>query len=230
MKKSLQLDMVLGRHEAIMDRYDPDNRVQLMVDEWGTWYDVEPGTNPGFLFQQNSLRDALSAAIILNTFNAHARRVKMANLAQTVNVLQAMILTRDDQIVLTPTYHVFDLYQVHQDSQLLTTHVQNRPYRFDGEELGRLSVSASRKGTKMHVSMANLDPRQDEPLEVTVRGVRVSGPKGRVLTADKMDAHNSFEQKDRVQPTVFTNFQTSQKGWTMVVPAESVVVLEVNIK
>jgi alpha-N-arabinofuranosidase len=227
MKKSLEIDEVLTRHETIMDRYDPDNRVQLMVDEWGTWYDVEPGTEPGFLFQQNSLRDAVSAAIILNTFNTHSRRVKMANLAQTINVLQAMILTRDDQMVLTPTYHVFDLYKVHQDSELLTTRLQSRPYTFGGEELSRLHVSASRKEQKIHVSLANLDAHHSEPLEVTVRGVEVSGIKGQMLTADDLDAHNTFEQKNRLQPVAFTNFRSTNNGWEMTVPAKSVVVLEI---
>jgi alpha-N-arabinofuranosidase len=229
MKKSLQLDEVLSRHETIMDRYDPNNQVQLMVDEWGTWYDVEPGTNPRFLFQQNSLRDAASAAIMLNTFNSHARRVKMANLAQTVNVLQAMILTHDDQIVLTPTYHIFNLYKVHQDAQLLTTRLQTRPYEFEGQQIGRLHVSASRKGTKIHLSLVNLDPHQDEPLEVKLRGVKVGGIKGQVLTADEMDAHNTFEQKNRVRPVTFTNFQSTEGGCSMVVPAKSIVVTEISV-
>lgn len=228
MKKSLQLDEVLRRHETIMDRYDPDNRVDLMVDEWGTWYDVEPGTNPDFLFQQNSLRDALSAAIILNTFNSHARRVKMANIAQTINVLQAMILTREDRMVLTPTYHVFDLYQVHQDSQLLPSHLQTHPYRFGGEDLSKLNVSASRKEHTIHVSLANLDPHQDELLDVRLRGARVNGISGQILTADRMDAHNTFEQPDRLQPAPFNHFQPRDEGWSMLVPAKSVVVLKVS--
>lgn len=228
MQKSLQLDEVLTRHETIMDRYDPGNQVQLMVDEWGTWYDPEPGSNPGFLVQQNSLRDAISAAVMLNTFNTHARRVKMANLAQTVNVLQAMIMTRDDQMVLTPTYHVFDLYKVHQDSQLLTARLQTRAYKFGEEEISSLHVSASRKGGTIHVSLANLDPHQDEPLEVTLRGVRAGSIRGQIMTGDEMDAHNTFEQKERVQPVPFTDIQSTSEGWRMTVPSKSVIVLEVS--
>jgi alpha-N-arabinofuranosidase len=228
MKKSLLLDDVLGRHEAIMDRYDPENRVQLMVDEWGTWYDVEPGTNPRFLYQQNTLRDAVSAAIILNVFNTHARRVKMANLAQTVNVLQAMILTEGDRIVLTPTYHVFEMYKVHQGAQLLTTRLETRPYKLQQEEIDRLQVSASRQKGKIHVTLANLHPREHETLEVLLRGVEMDKIKGRILTGDGPDTHNTFEQPDRLRPVPFSNFETFNGGWTMTVPARSVVALEVS--
>ena len=114
MKKTMYMEELIRRHSAIMDQYDPDKKVGMIVDEWGTWYDVEPGTNPGFLYQQNTMRDALVAGINLNLFNKHSDRVKMANIAQMVNVLQSMILTEGEKMVKTPTYHVFDLYQVHQ--------------------------------------------------------------------------------------------------------------------
>ncbi|RPI20327.1 MAG: alpha-N-arabinofuranosidase, partial [Acidobacteria bacterium] len=119
LKKTLEMETLIERHSAVMDKYDPQKRVALAVDEWGTWYDVEPGTNPGFLYQQNTLRDALVAAINLNIFNNHCSRVRVANIAQMINVLQAVILTRDDKLILTPTYHVFDLYKVHHDATLL---------------------------------------------------------------------------------------------------------------
>src|ERR1700730_5824726 len=116
LNRTLRMQELLQKHGAVMDRYDADKKVWLLVDEWGTWYDVEPGTNPGFLFQQNSMRDAIVAALTLNIFAHHADRVKAANIAQMVNVLQAMILTRGDKMVLTPTYHVFDLYKPYQDA------------------------------------------------------------------------------------------------------------------
>ncbi len=120
LKKALFMDELIRGHSAIMDTYDPDKRIGLIIDEWGTWFDVEPGTNPGFLYQQNSLRDALVAGVTLNIFNNHSDRVHMANIAQMVNVLQSMILTDGDKMVLTPTYHVFDMYKVHQDATLLS--------------------------------------------------------------------------------------------------------------
>ncbi|MFO7161080.1 MAG: alpha-L-arabinofuranosidase C-terminal domain-containing protein, partial [[Clostridium] cellulosi] len=111
LKKALRIDELITKHLQIMDRYDPEHKVDLIVDEWGTWYDVEPGTNPGFLYQQNTMRDALVAALTLNIFNHHSDRITMANIAQTVNVLQAVILTNGEKMILTPTYHVFDLYK-----------------------------------------------------------------------------------------------------------------------
>lgn len=228
MQKSLQLDEVLQRHITIMDRYDPENRVQLMVDEWGTWYDADPGTKPGFLEQQNSLRDGVSAAIMLNIFNSHSRRVKMANLAQTVNVLQAMILTQEDKMVLTPTYHVFEMYKVHQDADLLPTRLQTSQYRFGDDEVDRLHVSASRKDGKLNVSVANTDTRVAETLKVVLRGTQAGRIKGRILTAEAIDAHNTFDSPDRLKPSEFTGFEAVDGGWEMTVPARSVVVLEVE--
>ena len=145
MKAAWFTDELVAKHSAIMDQYDPEKKVALIVDEWGTWYDNEPGTNPGFLYQQNTLRDAVSAAISLNVFNNHADRVRMANIAQTVNVLQAMALTREDQLVLTPTYHVFDMYACHHDAALIHTSVKGDAYACRGEEIPGLHVTASRR-------------------------------------------------------------------------------------
>ena len=121
MKSTLHTDTIVKKHSAIMDKYDPEKRVALIVDEWGTWFDCEPGTNPGFLYQQNTIRDAVSAASSLNIFNNHSDRIRMTNIAQTINVLQAMILTEGEKMILTPTYHVFEMYTVHHDAQLLDT-------------------------------------------------------------------------------------------------------------
>ena len=123
------MDRIIQGHLAVMDKYDPEHRVGLIVDEWGTWHNVEPDTNPGFLYQQNTMRDALVASLTLDIFNKHSSRVVMANLAQTVNVLQAVILTEGDQMVLTPTYHVFDLYKAHQDAALVAHDVKPSPRR-----------------------------------------------------------------------------------------------------
>src|ERR1700761_1490432 len=144
LKASLRMEEIVHGHSAIMDKYDPHKRISLVVDEWGIWTDAEPGTNPSFLYQQNSMRDALIAATTLNIFNNHADRIKMANLAQTVNVLQALILTDKDKLLLTPTYHVFDLYKVHQDARLLAIRVSSPDYSYGGEKIPAVNVSASR--------------------------------------------------------------------------------------
>jgi alpha-N-arabinofuranosidase len=144
LNKAGRIDGIITRHTSIMDRYDPRNRVGLIVDEWGTWYSVEPDTNPGFLYQQNSLRDALVAALTLNIFNSHCGRIKMANLAQTVNVLQALILTEKDKMILTPTYHVYDMFKVHQDAILIPQQLTCKNYTYEDSDIPAISASASR--------------------------------------------------------------------------------------
>ena len=154
MEKALFTDELVRRHSTIMDVYDPEKRVALIVDEWGTWYEVEPGTNPGFLYQQNTLRDALVAGISLNIFNNHCDRVRMANIAQTVNVLQAMILTEGEKMIVTPTYHVFDMYKVHQDATLLPFDLQCDDYVFEDKAVPQISLSASKDADEViHISL-----------------------------------------------------------------------------
>src|SRR5690606_16205400 len=134
------MEELVVKHSAIMDKYDPEKRVALVVDEWGGWYEVEPGTNPGFLYQQNTMRDAVIAGMTLNIFNNHAERVRMANLAQTINVLQAVILTEGEKMLLTPTYHVMEMYKVHQDAQLIPLHIKCGDYTFGDEKIPAISA------------------------------------------------------------------------------------------
>lgn len=229
LKKGLFLDNVLRGHKAVMDRYDPEKRVGLVVDEWGMWHAPEPGSNPAFLVQQNTLRDALVAAVSLNIFNHHADRVKMANLAQTINVLQALILTREgeDTIVRTPTYHVFDLYKEHQDATLVPIALEAGEYRYGNEAIPALNASASRNAEgAVHLTIANLDPHQERVVHCRLEGARPARVAGRVLTADAMDAHNTFEAPNRVQPTAFTGYRQLGNGvYELRLPAKSVVAL-----
>ncbi|MDX1285206.1 MAG: alpha-L-arabinofuranosidase C-terminal domain-containing protein, partial [Draconibacterium sp.] len=163
MKKTLFMEELLEKHINIMDKYDPRNRVGLIVDEWGNWFDVEPGTNPGFLYQQNTLRDAMVAAVNLDLFNNYCRRVKMANIAQTVNVLQAMILTKDNQMVKTPSFYVFKMYKVHHDATLLPSDVQCDDYIFEDDAIPALSATASKvESGKIHITISNLDPENEK--------------------------------------------------------------------
>ncbi len=228
-QKAGRMDTLITRHSTIMDRYDPRKRVWLIVGEWGMWHDVEPGTNPGFLYQQNTLRDAVVAGLHLNIFNNHADRVRMANLAQTVNVLQSMILTRGDQMILTPTYWVFDLYKVHQDATLLPISLRSDAYTFQGQSVSAVSASASNdKQGRIHITLVNLDPNQPRTVQTDIRGQHVSSVSGRVLTAPAMNAHNTFEQPNAVQPTPFTGARLSGSTLSVQLPSKSVVVLELR--
>ena len=188
--RASRMDEIVSGHSAIMDRYDPEKRVGLIVDEWGAWYDVEPGTNPGFLYQQNTMRDALVAAITLNIFNRHCDRVVMANLAQTVNVLQAVLLTEGDKLVLTPTYHVFDLYKAHQDAQEIDCFVQADTVGQDGWQLPQVTASASVKDGVTTLTLANI--AADKPVTVTVKGVDAASITGRILQGE-MGQYNDFD-------------------------------------
>ncbi len=235
LRDALVMDELLTRHSTLMDKYDPKREIGLVVDEWGTWYQVEAGTNPGFLYQQNSLRDALVAAIHLNIFNRHCERVHMANIAQTVNVLQAMILTEPDgadgggRMVLTPTYHVFEMFKVHQDATLLPLDIQCDAYEFGGASLPSVSASASRDAAGVvHVTLANLNPNAAVALACDLRGAAGKRIIGRVLTADAMDAHNTFEQPDAVRPQPFMGAARTDGGFTLELPAKSVVVLAID--
>jgi alpha-N-arabinofuranosidase len=213
-----------------MDRYDPEKRIGLMVDEWGVWHNVEPGTNPGFLYQQNTLRDALVAGVTLNILNRHNDRVQMANLAQTVNVLQALVLTDEDQFLLTPTYHVFDMYQVHQDAARLQADVQDEAgYVHGGERLPQVSVSASKdQADRIHISLCNLNPAAAAWVELVFSGIDALGQvSGRILTAGEMSAHNTFDRPENVQPVPFRSFSTTGPILTAELAPMSVVVFEI---
>ncbi|WP_309119676.1 alpha-N-arabinofuranosidase [Paenibacillus sp.] len=229
LKKAMHMEELISRHSAIMDQYDPDKRIGLIVDEWGTWYDVEPGTNPGFLYQQNTIRDALVAGMTLHIFHRHCDRVRMANIAQLVNVLQAVILTEGEKMLLTPTYHVFEMFKVHQDAELLDTHETIGTIGGGANELPHVSVSASRDAEgRIHVSLCNLDHRASAGVRIELRGLaegKVSAS-GRTLTADRIDGHNTFDSPERVAPKPFVDFAIEGNALAATVAPMSVTVLE----
>ncbi len=229
LKRALRMEELVTKHAEIMDKYDAQKRVALIVDEWGAWHAVEPGTNPGFLYQQNSLRDALVAGATLNIFNQHCDRVRMGNIAQTVNVLQAMILTDKEKMIVTPTYHVFEMYTVHHDAKLLPSELQSADYQLGPDKLPAVNVSASRdQGGKIHVTLCNLNPNAPADLNCELQGAQARNLSGRVLTAPEITAHNTFEKADAVQPAAFTAFKLTSGGFTATLPAKSVVVLELD--
>jgi alpha-N-arabinofuranosidase len=231
MKKAFRMEELISKHGSIMDQYDPEKRVGLIIDEWGTWYDVEPGTNPGFLYQQNTIRDAVVAGLNFNIFLKHCDRVQMANIAQTVNVLQAMILTEGEKMILTPTYHVFDMYKVHQDSELLSVDSSINNYEYNGEMIPQASVSASKcdKGN-VHISLCNMDHQNMAGFDIELRGLNLIGKNvnGTILTAGAMNAHNSFEQPEAVKPVDFNKFAAADNKLAVQLPPMSVVILTIE--
>ncbi len=229
LKKTLAMDEIIQKHSAIMDLYDPEKRVGIIIDEWGTWYDVEPGTNPGFLYQQNTMRDALVAGINFNIFHKHCNRVQMTNIAQTINVLQSVILTNGSSMIKTPTYHVFNMYKVHQDAEALEIACESPMYRHGDETIEQISVSASMDDTgAIHVSLCNLDPEQSSDIRLEMRGTGIGLVSGKVLTGKTMNAHNTFEAPDVVSPVEFTDFTLDNNVVQVKLPSMSVVTLKLD--
>jgi alpha-N-arabinofuranosidase len=226
---ALRIDELITKHSTIMDKYDPQKKVGLMPDEWGIWCQVEPGTNPGFLYQQNSLRDAILAAATLNVFNAHCDRVKMANIAQTINVLQAVILTDNEKMLLTPTYWTYYLYKVHQDAIMLPTSFSCNTYELNGKKMNAISVSASKDASgKIHLSLVNIDPNKEQPLEGELRGVNVKNVSGKILTSAKITDHNTFDKPNTVGVKDFKGAKVTKNILSVTLPPKSIVVLEIE--
>ena len=223
--KCREIEDVLTRHIEIMDKYDPQQRIALLVDEWGTWWDEEPGTIHGHLFQQNTMRDAIVAALTLDIFNRHTDRVKMANIAQIANVLQSMILTDGDRMLLTPTYHVFEMYNVHQDAVYLPLKVQCDSLDVEGgQTVPVVSATASRDSEGVaHISLTNVS--LDEPAEVALSGIGWSRATGRILTASDITAHNTFDCPNTVAPAEFTAITPSGGNLVVTMPPMSVVTI-----
>ncbi len=229
MRAALRMEELVTRHSTIMDRYDPNKRVALIVDEWGGWYDVEPGTNPGFLYQQNTMRDAMIAGITLNIFNNHADRVRGANLAQTINVLQAVILTNEQRMILTPTYHVMEMYNVHQDAKLLPVQVSTEDYSLGAEKLPAISASASVDASGVtHVSLVNIDMARAHDVSVEFLGKEFKNVTGRMLKSSKPGDHNTFDDPGKVVPVEFKGAHLKGNVLQLSLPPVSVVVLELK--
>jgi alpha-N-arabinofuranosidase len=201
LKATLDMDRLVATHSAIMDKYDPEKKIALVVDEWGGWYAPLPGSNPGFLVQQNSLRDAILAALNLNIFARHADRVRMANIAQMVNVLQAMILTDKEKMVLTPTYHIFRMYVPFQDAAFVPVSFDAGTYSHGNVTLPRVdAIAAKDEAGKLWLAVTNVDPNRAVGIEASLAGVAPKSAAGETLTAPKVDSVNTFEAPGAVAP------------------------------
>lgn len=226
MKRAWLTEELVQKHAAVMDKYDPQRRVAMVVDEWGGWYDVEPGTNPGFLYQQNTMRDAMIAGMTLNIFNNHADRIRIANLAQVINVLQAVILTNEEKMLLTPTYHVMEMYNVHQDAKLIPISVTSGDYVFGNEKLPAVNASASKDSLGVvHISLVNIDSKNTADISLSLQSGKFNSVTGRILTSAKLQDHNTFDNPNKIQPAVFNGASLSGNNINVKLPPFSVVVL-----
>jgi alpha-N-arabinofuranosidase len=227
MKEALKMEELVTKHSEIMDEYDPEKKVDLVVDEWGGWYDVEEGTNPGFLYQQNTMRDAVLAGATLNIFNNHADRVRMANLAQCVNVLQAVILTNEAKMILTPTYHIMKMYTVHYDAQLIPLKFDAPVYEFNNETLPAISASASKDSNGLiHISIVNVDAKKENRIEIDLNSLGVKNITGTILTSEKLQDYNSFENPTKIETKEFKGFNLKKGILEVKIPPFSVIVIE----
>jgi len=227
--QTLKMEDLITKHSAVMDKYDPQKRVALAVDEWGTWYDVEKGTEPGHLYQLNTLRDGILAAANFNIFHEHADRVRLTAIAQTVNVLQAMILTKDDKIALTPTYYAYKMYVPFQGATAIPLQVQAPDFSFGGKTIPAINASAA-KGSdgKTYIGAANMDPEDQVVFTVDLGDLKAKSVEGQVLTADKMDAGNPIGGQAVVVPVAFRGAKLMNGKLTITLPAKSVVVVSLQ--
>ena len=226
--QTLRVDKFIVDNVKVLDKNDPKGKVGFYVDEWGTWYDPEPGREPGFLWQQNTVRDAVVAGLNLNIFHKHARRVHMTNIAQMVNVLQAMILTEGPKMTLTPTYHVFHMYIPFQGATWLPTEIQTPEYKLGESTVPSVSVSAARDTNgALHLALVNTDPHKEAVVTTQLQGANATSATGRVLTAKTMDAHNTVDQPETVKPS---NISAKRQGSSLVLrlPPKSVSVVRLQ--
>ncbi len=230
LKKALYMDTLINRHSSIIDQYDPDKKVGLSVDEWGTWFTCEPGTNPGFLYQQNTMRDALVAGITLNIFNKHCDRVKMACIAQMVNVLQAVILTEGEKMIKTPTYYVFHMYRHHQGAKLLESSLSGINEIGECEWIvPELTESVSKKDDIVTITLNNLSATDKKDLDISfVTGKEYEVVEANIVTSSDMHAHNTFDSPEVVKEITFKNYKTAKNGLKVTIPACSVVEIRVR--
>ncbi|MGN0165669.1 MAG: alpha-N-arabinofuranosidase [Lachnospiraceae bacterium] len=227
-KATLYMEELLNKHTEIMNEYDPDNTIGLIVDEWGTWYDTEPGTNPGFLYQQNTMRDAIIAAINLNLFNNNCKRVVMANIAQTVNVLQSLLLTEGSKTIKTPTYYVFKMFKNHQEGMLIETETEDTRITEENITIPQLSVSASENEDVLTITISNASLTEGASLTIDTSR-NVTGVSGRILSGN-MNALNTFEEPENVFDTEFIDYKHVGGIITLTIPAISVLSLEITFK
>lgn len=229
LNKALFMETLVSRHGAIMDKYDPDKKIGMIVDEWGCWFDVETGTNPGFLYQQNTMRDALVAGITLNIFNKHCDRVKMANIAQMINVLQSVILTEGEKMLLTPTYHIFNMYKCHQNADLLDSYMETISVGVEEEnKVPNLheSVSIDKNGT-INITINNLSIEEAYNVETILTQREITEVSAEIITGD-MTAHNTFDDVDKVKRQKFEKIEIRGKEIHFEIPPCSVMKIKVN--
>jgi alpha-N-arabinofuranosidase len=229
LKRVARMDELLAGHVAVMDKYDERNRVGLVVDEWGNWWDAEPGRDDSLLYQQNTVRDAVTAGITMNILNSWARRVKVANIAQLVNVLQSLFLTEGEKMILTPTYHVFDLYQIHQDARLLPVELKTPDYAFGNESFPALSVSSSKSESgRINLTLVHADTKG--PLEVACKidGASPTSVAGRIVAGDSIREHNTFDRPDNVKTEPFDGARIDGDTLRITLPPLSVVALTLD--
>lgn len=224
--KCRDIETVIKKHCKVMDKYDKEKHISLILDEWGAWWDEEPGTVAGHLFQQNTMRDAMVASLTFDIFHKYTDRLKMANIAQIANVLQAMVLTKGKSMILTPTYYVFKMYRVHQDATFLPLDLTCDSTKADNYTIPLVSATASKdsKGV-IHISLSNIDLKNTKEVRINLFGIHAKKISGEILTSKNISDHNTFENPNAITPKMFNDAKLDKGVLTVKLPSKSIVIL-----
>jgi alpha-N-arabinofuranosidase len=232
LSRTLVMDTLISGHVAAIDKYDHEKKIGLVIDEWGNWFDPEPGTNPSFHYQQSTLRDALVTSVNFDIFNKHCSRVKMTNIAQMVNVIQSLILTREEQMVLTPTYYVFKMYKVHHDALMLPLEITCRDYTSNNKSIPAISASSSmNKEGNINITLSNLDPVNQQDTKIIIEGDgEYDVVNAEIITAERMNMYNDFGKEEEINIKKFEDFEITESDVNVKLPSKSVVLITLEKK
>lgn len=228
---TMRMSDLIREARAGMDAYDPKRGIDLVIDEWGTWYPQANKDNG--LEQQNTMRDALVAALNLDIFVRNADIVSMTNIAQTVNVLQAMILTKGERMILTPSYHVFELYRRHQGAASVKVLIDSPIVEAGGaSNLPLVAGSASVKDGRLFLTLTNSHADQAVEAEIAILGAdrpSVRTGTGRRLSSADVHDCNDFDRPETVGPVDLQPFWKGGDRSTLSLPAHSVSALDLEL-
>jgi alpha-L-arabinofuranosidase len=204
--KANHMETLIKDQWRALAEFDPKHSVKLVIDEWGSWHPDGTEINKRHLYEQmGTLRDALVAALSLDTFNRHAEKVDMANIAQLINNLHSLFLADGDRFVATPSFHVYAMYRPHQGGKGVRIAVEDPDVMFKAggreQKIFRVAGSAS-LASPNEATLTLVHTHATLPADVLIRlrGSAANEVRQTVLSHTELNAHNTFEHPDNLVP------------------------------